>query len=128
PIHHFNGGLFRTGEDTVLGLEHEDMGILRKAAELDWGRVEPAIFGTLFERILNEEKRAQLGAHYTSREDILLIVEPVVMAPLRRRWAEVKAGAEEIRAAMETASSGTRAKLRGQLEGKVFGWMEELAS
>ena len=55
-VHHFNGGLFRTGEDTVLSLEHEDMGILRNAAELDWGRVEPAIFGTLFERILVDEK------------------------------------------------------------------------
>ena len=32
---------------------------------------------------------SQLGAHYTSREDILAIVEPVLMAPLRRRWAEV---------------------------------------
>ena len=119
-IHHFNGGLFRVDEDTVLDLTHEDLGILRSASQLDWGRVEPAIFGTLFERILNEEKRAQLGAHYTSREDILLIVEPVVMAPLKRRWAEVKAGAEEIAAAMETASSGTRAKLRAQLEAKVL--------
>ena len=127
-IRHFNGGLFRTGEDTVLDLEHEDLGILRKAAELDWGRVEPAIFGTLFERILNEEKRAQLGAHYTSREDILLIVEPVVMAPLRRRWAEVKAGAEEIAAAAETASAVTRARLRAQLEAKIMGWIEELAA
>lgn len=127
-IHHFNGGLFRVNEDTVLDLTHEDMGILRNASQLDWGRVEPAIFGTLFERILNEEKRAQLGAHYTSREDILLIVEPVVMAPLRRRWAEVKAGAEEIAAAMETASSVTRARLRAQLEAKLLGWIEELAA
>ncbi len=127
-IHHFNGGLFRPGEDTVLDLDHEDMGILRKAAELGWGRIEPAIFGTLFERILNEEKRAQLGAHYTSREDILLIVEPVVMAPLRRRWAQVKAGAEEIAAAIETASNSTRAKLRGQLEARLLGWMDELAA
>ncbi len=127
-IHHFNGGLFRDGEDTVLDLQHEDMGILRKAGELDWGRVEPAIFGTLFERILNEEKRAQLGAHFTRREDILLIVEPVVMAPLRRRWAEVKAGAEEIAAAIETASPGTRAKLRAQMQNKVHGWMDELAA
>lgn len=127
-IHHFNGGLFREGDDTVLELEHEDMGILRKAAELDWSRVEPAIFGTLFERILNEEKRAQLGAHYTSRDDIMLIVEPVAMAPLRRRWAEVKADAEEIAAAMETATNSTRAKLRAQLEARLTGWMEELAA
>jgi type II restriction/modification system DNA methylase subunit YeeA len=95
---------------------------------LDWGRVEPAIFGTLFERILDEGKRAQLGAHYTSREDILLILEPVVMAPLRRRWNEVKAGAEEIAATMETAGNSTRAKLRAQLESKLLDWMDELAN
>jgi type II restriction/modification system DNA methylase subunit YeeA len=126
-IHHFNGGLFRPDDDTVFDLTPEDMSILRDAALLDWGRVEPAVFGTLFERILDEGKRAQLGAHYTSREDILLILEPVLMAPLRRRWEEVKAGAEEIAAAMETASSGTRAKLRVQLEDKVLGWMESLS-
>ena len=113
---------------TVFDLTHEDMGILRNASQLDWGRVEPAIFGTLFERILDEGKRAQLGAHYTSREDILLILEPVVMAPLRRRWDEVKAGAEEIAAAMETASNSTRAKLRAQLESKLLDWMDELAT
>jgi len=126
-IHHFNGGLFRADDDTVFELSHEELGILQKAAQLDWGRVEPAIFGTLFERILDEGKRAQLGAHYTSREDILLILEPVVMAPLRRRWNEVKAGAEEIAAAMETASNSTRAKLRAQLESKLMDWMDELA-
>jgi type II restriction/modification system DNA methylase subunit YeeA len=126
-IHHFNGGLFRADDDTVFDLTHEDMGILRNASQLDWGRVEPAIFGTLFERILDEGKRAQLGAHYTSREDILLILEPVVMAPLRRRWSEVKADAVEIAAAMETASNSTRAQLRVQLENKVLGWMEELS-
>jgi hypothetical protein len=38
-----------------------------------------------FERSLDPSKRAQLGAHYTSREDILAVVEPVLMAPLRRR-------------------------------------------
>ena len=55
---------------------------------LDWSAVEPAIFGTLFERGLDPAKRAQLGAHYTSREDIETLVEPVVMQPLRREWAE----------------------------------------
>jgi type II restriction/modification system DNA methylase subunit YeeA len=126
-IRYFNGGLFRPDDDAVFDLTHEELGILQKAAQLDWGRVEPAIFGTLFERILDDGKRAQLGAHYTSREDILLILEPVVMAPLRRRWNEVKAGAEEIASAMETASNSTRAQLRVQLENKVLGWMEELS-
>ena len=126
-IHHFNGGLFRVDEDTVLDLTHEDLGILRSASQLDWGRVEPAIFGTLFERILNEEKRAQLGAHYTSREDILLIVEPVVMAPLKRRWAEVKAGAEGIAAAIETASAEPAPGYVRNSK-KLVGGMDELAA
>ena len=47
---------------------------LRKVAgdAQNWAGVEPSIFGTLFERILDPKKRAQIGAHYTSREDILL--------------------------------------------------------
>jgi type II restriction/modification system DNA methylase subunit YeeA len=126
-IHYFNGGLFRPDDDAVFDLTHEELGILQKAAQLDWGRVEPAIFGTLFERILDDGKRAQLGAHFTRREDILLILEPVVMAPLRRRWSEVKAGAQEIAAAMETASASTRFKLRAQFEARLLDWMDELA-
>jgi hypothetical protein len=61
------------------------LSILQEIAALDWGSIEPSILGTLFERSLDPAKRSQLGAHYTSREDILLLVEPVLMAPLRRR-------------------------------------------
>lgn len=87
-IHYFNGGLFM--DDEVFDLNDADLTALRAAAELDWSSVEPAIFGTLFERSLDPGKRSQLGAHYTSKQDILLIVEPVVMAPLERRWHEVR--------------------------------------
>jgi hypothetical protein len=47
--------------------------------------------GTLFARGLDPDQRAALGAQYTSREDIVTIVEPVLMAPLRREWAALKA-------------------------------------
>jgi len=46
--------------------------------------------GTLFERALERAQRSQIGAHYTSEEDILMLVEPVLMAPLRREWSEIK--------------------------------------
>jgi hypothetical protein len=46
--------------------------------------------GTLFERALDPDHRAQLGAHYTSEEDIKTLVEPVLMQPLRREWKEIK--------------------------------------
>ena len=65
-----------------------------RCSSLDWSAIQPSIFGTLFERSLDPAKRSQLGAHYTGEEDILLIVEPVLMAPLRRRWAEVKVEAK----------------------------------
>ena len=88
-IKHFNGGLFQNAD--VLPLTRDDLATLLDAAKLDWDSIEPSIFGTLFERGLDPAKRAQLGAHYTSRADILLIVEPVLMAPLRRRWRDVQA-------------------------------------
>jgi hypothetical protein len=88
PIRHFNGNLF--DDRTVLDLTAEDMARISAAAGLDWSAVDPSIFGTLFERGLDPAKRAQLGAHFTSREDIELVVDAVVMAPLRREWAETR--------------------------------------
>ena len=123
-IHWFNGGLF--ADDSVFDLTSADMSTLRAAADLDWSAVEPAIFGTLFERSLDPGKRSQLGAHYTSKEDILLIVEPVVMAPLERRWQEVKSEAQELAAKAQTAK-GAYNKLRAQLQDKLFAWVEELS-
>jgi hypothetical protein len=74
-IAYFNGDLFTDAE--VLELSVDDLDTLLRVSKLDWSSVEPAIFGTLFERSLDPDKRSQLGAHYTSLTDILLIVEPV---------------------------------------------------
>lgn len=89
-----NGGLF--DDASVLPMPDGGVEILLEVSRLDWSAIEPSILGTLFERSLDPAKRAQLGAHYTSKEDILLIVEPVLMAPLRRRWEEVRDRAEEL--------------------------------
>ncbi len=88
-IPHVNGGLFATVN--VPRLTADEIGLLHETAALDWSSIEPAIFGTLFERSLDPAKRCQLGAHYTGRADIERVVEPVVMAPLRRRWDEIRA-------------------------------------
>jgi len=84
----FNGGLFE--DSTVLPLTTEEIETVRRAAALNWSQIEPAIFGTLFERGLDPEQRSQLGAHYTDRASILKLVEPVLMAPLRRDYAEMQ--------------------------------------
>ncbi len=123
-IHWFNGGLFEN--DSMLELNAADTGILCEAAKLDWSAVAPSIFGTLFERSLNAEKRSQIGAHYTSEADIALIVEPVVLEPLRRRWAEVR---EEIEALGEQAAEVNGAahrSLRRRMQERLDGWIVEL--
>ena len=89
PIPFFNGGLFDDAD--ALDLNYSDIGLLLVASGKDWSAVEPHIFGTLFERALDPSKRAQIGAHYTGRDDIMLVVEPVVMTPLRREWDATKA-------------------------------------
>ena len=90
-IRHFNGNLFTEGP--VLTLTAAGIESIRHAADLDWSAVDPSIFGTLFERGLNPDRRSQLGAHYTSRADIETLVDPVVLQPLRREWNEVRRAA-----------------------------------
>ena len=87
-IKRFNGNLF--DDASVLDLLPNEIGLLDAAAKPDWSEVEPAIFGALFERGLDPDKRSQIGAHFTSREDIETLVEPVVMQPLRREWDEFR--------------------------------------
>jgi type I restriction-modification system DNA methylase subunit len=93
-IPHFNGGLF---DDDFVPDELPDIApSLRDASIQDWSSIDPSIFGSIFEEILDEDKRkrAQLGAHYTSKEDILLVIEPVLMQPLREKWQNLKFQAE----------------------------------
>ncbi len=115
-IPHFDGGLFSEGG--VVPLEESELGVLREATELDWGSVEPAIFGTLFERSMDPSQRARLGAHYTSKEDILTLIEPVLMAPLRREWEQVKgrASAEAEKARGQSGRTASNALRRAERE------------
>jgi type II restriction/modification system DNA methylase subunit YeeA len=126
-IPHFNGGIFDSAE--ALSLNRDALEILARVAHLDWSSIEPSIFGTLFERGLDPGKRAQLGAHYTSREDILLIVEPVLMRPLRRRWEDVKQQAEDLAKQwrMADTAGGARTRARRKLETLLHGFADEIA-
>jgi type I restriction-modification system DNA methylase subunit len=139
----FNGGLF--DDDDVLPLGIVAVKDLMTAARLDWKAIDPTIFGTLFERGLDDKKRAEMaslfdapepedraqaqlfatpaanrgvGIHYTDEATIMKIIEPVVVAPLRREWERTKAEireAEERRARACTPAEQSRllAKARG---------------
>lgn len=88
-IEWFNGGLF--DDDSTLRLQPDELKLLADAARLDWSEIDPSIFGTLFERGLDPNKRSQLGAHYTDPDTIMKIVGPVIVQPWLREWEQEKA-------------------------------------
>jgi hypothetical protein len=99
---HFDGGLFADAE--VIELKPEEIRNLIDANGQDWSSVEPSIFGTLFERTLDPDKRSQIGAHYTSRADIETLLQPVMMQPLRREWEALKAECDQLWAKVKTTA------------------------
>ena len=85
-IRYFNGGLFSAIEPIELRRsELELLGGEDGAASKDWSKVNPAIFGTLFQHSMEAKERHALGAHFTSEADIQRIVGPTIVAPWRER-------------------------------------------
>lgn len=82
-IPYFNGGLFRTVDP--LELDQAALHLLYRASTFNWKYVNPSIFGSLFEGTLNSSERHAFGAHFTSEQDILKIVNPTITRPWRAR-------------------------------------------
>ncbi|MGD9730751.1 MAG: DNA methyltransferase [Desulfamplus sp.] len=57
---------------------------------LDWGRISPAIFGSLFQSIMDKQARRNLGAHYTSESNILKLIKPLFLDSLREEFEKIK--------------------------------------
>jgi len=85
-VPYFNGGLFAaidpidlTEEELVL------IGTKDGAASKDWTKVNPVIFGTLFQQSMDAKDRHAYGAHFTSEADILRIITPTIVKPWQAR-------------------------------------------
>ena len=84
----FNGGLFNSVD--IPALTGDDLAVLRHAAaSLDWRAIDPTIFGTLFERGLDPNARAPLGAHYTDTGTIDKLIQPLIVEPLTAEWTAI---------------------------------------
>lgn len=78
-VNYFNGGLF--AQPARLELDYDEVQMLRLAANENWSKVRPEIFGTLFEHSLDHEERHAFGAHFTAPIDIMKIVGPTIVQP-----------------------------------------------
>ncbi len=63
---------------------------LLEACALDWSSISPAIFGALFQSIMDPEARRNLGAHYTSEANILKLIRPLFLDELRAEFERVR--------------------------------------
>lgn len=61
-----------------------------EAANFNWSRISPAIFGALFQEVMNDKERRKIGAHYTSERDILKVIHPLFLDKLRAEFDAIK--------------------------------------
>jgi len=91
-----NGGLF-SKQIPAPAFDREMRDILFEASRLDWKFISPAIFGSLFQCIMDPSKRRELGAHYTSEENILKLINPLFMDDLRHEFQIAKGNKKALR-------------------------------
>ncbi len=91
-VAYFNGGLFTN--PVTLPLGDTQLGALTKASEANWKYVDPHIFGSVFQGIMDDAERHKSGAHYTAHDDIMRVVGPTIVEPWRQRIREAKSLAE----------------------------------
>ena len=121
----FNGGLFE--DDVALPLDKAQIETTLEASELDWSNIDPSILGTLFERGLDPGKRSQLGAHYTDRDKIMRIIDPVIVRPLLAEWKTAQARiASSLERANAVKSRAAATRHRRQAENSLGSFLERL--
>ncbi len=81
-----NGKLFEE-RLPIASFDSEMRNKLLQCCQLDWGKISPAIFGSLFQSVMDKEVRRNLGAHYTSEKNILKLIKPLFLDDL---WEEFK--------------------------------------
>jgi hypothetical protein len=92
---YINGNLFHESLP-ILYLTDDVRYILLECTNMDWSRVSPAIFGTMFQSVMDEKNRRNLGAHYTSETNILKLIKPLFLDALWKEFGRLKKNKTEL--------------------------------
>ena len=84
-----NGQLF-DGPLRIPAFDSSMRGMLLDACRFDWSKISPAIFGALFQSVMDPQERREKGAHYTTEKNILKVIEPLFMDDLRAEFKRLK--------------------------------------
>lgn len=93
---HVNGSLFEQRIDLPF-FNRKMRQILIDACSFDWSKVSPAIFGSLFQSAMDKEKRRNLGAHYTSEQNILKVVRGLFLDEFYAEFETIKHNAARLK-------------------------------
>jgi hypothetical protein len=85
-----NGGLFAEKLDIADTTPGHRAALLR-CCQFDWSRISPGIFGSLFQGVMEPAERRAKGAHYTSEENILRVINPLFLDELRAEFRKLSA-------------------------------------
>ncbi|NCS41162.1 MAG: class I SAM-dependent DNA methyltransferase, partial [Microcystis aeruginosa BS13-10] len=86
---YINGKLFE--ESLPLAAFDSKMRVmLLEACAFDWEKISPAIFGSMFQAVMNPKERRNLGAHYTSEKNIQKVIKPLFLDDLSREFEKIK--------------------------------------
>ncbi len=91
-----NGKLF---EETLppAAFDSKMRKILLECCTLDWGKISPAIFGSMFQSVMNPKERRNIGAHYTSEKNILKLIKPLFLDELWQEFESVKSNKNKLK-------------------------------
>jgi type I restriction-modification system DNA methylase subunit len=92
-----NGRLFEE-QLSIAAFNSQMRNVLLQCCTLDWGKISPAIFGSMFQSVMNPEERRNLGAHYTSETNILKLIKPLFLDELWEEFERVKKNSKQLQA------------------------------
>ena len=87
---YIDGDLFRD-QVAVPSFDAAMRKCLLEACRFDWAGISPAIFGALFQSVMDREQRRAVGAHYTTEKNILKVIEPLFLDELRADFEKIMA-------------------------------------
>ena len=85
-----NGDLFKE-RLTIPDFDTDMRMALLEAGRFDWSAISPAIFGSLFQSVMNPDERRAHGSHYTTEKNILKVIEPLFLDDLRAEFERLRA-------------------------------------
>jgi hypothetical protein len=101
-----NGGMFAGHLDAIFG-DREIRDTLLEAMGFNWAVISPAIFGSMFQSVMNEKERHDLGAHYTSEQNILKVISGLFLEELKAELETARTNEQKLNALWEKIAAIT---------------------